>query len=148
VGVERRPLPPTVCVAFVHLKKSVAFGNEEREREREPKEQKMRREYIEYYARTRRLPISSELFDAAKSDPLGEEAGLNNLAKQFGIPPVSHDCCMSCGDVIADFGFPGEIAKWCTMHKPEGAVSRVPAWLKRERFQNSIERAREMRHEE
>ena len=111
---------------------------------------KKMRDYIQYYVRTRGLSIQSELpqlLAQAKADPLGEEAGLTNLATRLGIPPVPYNCCVSCGLVIADFGFKGEIAKWCTMHKPEGTVLRVPNWLKRERPQSSIDHAREMRAE-
>ena len=106
----------------------------------------MRRDYVENYINRYLLHVVckplQELFDDAAADPEGEQAGLQKLASTLGIPPVMEGCCISCGFVLADFGFEGGPAEWCCVHRPLNTVNRVTHQEQRRRREASRENAR------
>ena len=111
----------------------------------------MRREYVECYVGRYLGGISKEsladLLLIASVDPDGEEAGLVKLAASIGVPPVQSGCCVSCGSVLADFGFVKGRPLWCVSHKPDGSVYCVSHREKRERYEMCLENARFQRCE-
>jgi len=106
----------------------------------------MRRDYIENYINRYLLHVVckplQELFNDAAADPEGEQAGLQKLASTLGIPPVMEGCCITCGFVLADFGFEGGPAEWCCVHRPLNTVNRVTDQETRRRREASRQNAR------
>jgi len=106
----------------------------------------MRRDYLENYIKRYLLhalsqPLEVVLANAA-ADPEGELAGFQKLALSLRVPPVMEGCCVSCGELLADFGFEDGPAEWCCSHRPLNTVNRVTHHEQRRRREACRENAR------
>jgi hypothetical protein len=106
----------------------------------------MRRDYLENYIKRYLLYVLDKPLEVvlanASADPEGELAGYQKLAASLRIPAVMEGCCVSCGDVLADYGFEDGPAEWCRSHRPTNTVYRVTRQEERSRREACRESAR------
>jgi hypothetical protein len=104
----------------------------------------MNREYIEYYVKSRRfeVPDLQNMLTKASTHPNGEKQGLLEIAQWLKIPPIYPGCCITCGDILADFALKGGRPQWCCMHKPAESIYSVSKWEQRERRETCKDNAR------